>query len=55
MHTVKRLASWENRPFECNGGGESIVRGEHTEDSGDADWWLKEEDKLFDSFTLLFY
>ena len=36
-------------------GGESIVGEERTEDIGDAVWWLKEEDKLFDGFTLLFY
>ena len=29
--------------------------GERTEDSGDAVWWLKEEDKLFDESTVLFY
>ena len=36
-------------------GGESVVGGERTEDSGEAVWSLKEENKLFDSFTLLFY
>ena len=36
-------------------GGESIAGGERTEDSGDAVWWLKEEDELLDDHTLLFY
>ena len=36
-------------------GGESIAGGERTEDSGDAVWWLKEEDELFDDHTLLLY
>ena len=29
--------------------------GERTEDSGEVVWLLKEEDKLFDDHTLLFY
>ena len=36
-------------------GGESVVGGERTEDSGDASWVLKEEDNLFDGLALLFY
>ena len=36
-------------------GGESVVGGERTEDSGHASWVLKEKDNLFDVLALLFY